>query len=98
MGARPGPIQGTLFILISMFEAMLFVTSSDYINRLIPSQYRATIISFSSMVFSVVMIVIFSSFGKMADTFSFGIAFISLAAVGSFLYGLNMRVLAKLEM
>ncbi|HOY27209.1 MAG TPA: MFS transporter [Mesotoga sp.] len=92
------PFKAPFFILISMFEAMLFVASSDYINRLIPSQYRATIISFSSMAFSVVMIAIFPSFGKMADAFSFGIAFISLAAVGSLLYGLNMWVLAKLEM
>ena len=85
------------FVAISTVESMLFVTTNDYINRLIPSRYRATIISFASMMFSFMMITIFPVFGKIADTFSFKVSFTVLATVASLMYLINMFVLSKLR-
>ncbi|HNQ70926.1 MFS transporter, partial [Mesotoga prima] len=84
------------FMVVTMIEAMLFVAGNDYINKLIPSKSRATIISFASMMYSLVMIVFFPIFGRIADTVSFGVAFISLAVMASCLYVLSMYLLKKI--
>lgn len=85
------------FVIVSIIESMLFVATNDYINKLIPSRFRATVISFGSMMFSLMMITIFPIFGKIADTFSFRIAFIVLAVVASVLYIVNMFILVKID-
>ena len=51
----------------SFFNAMLYPLQSASLNRLIPSEQRATIISVGSMVFSVFMIVLFPIMGFVAD-------------------------------
>jgi len=81
------------FLSISIVESMLFVAGTDYLNKLIPSKSRATIISFSSMVYSLTMIIIFPIFGRIADRVSFGVAFFSLALAASFLYVISMYLL-----
>jgi len=63
------------FILLSIVESLLFVTFSDYINQLIPSENRATLLSFQAMIFSIMMIIIFPSVGWIADNFHFKTAF-----------------------
>jgi len=84
------------FMVVAMIEAMLFVAGNDYINKLIPSRSRATIISFASMMYSLVMIIFFPIFGRIADTISFGVAFVSLAVMASCLYVLSMYLLKKI--
>lgn len=74
------------FIANTALESILFVSGSKYINNLIPSKYRATIISVGSMMFSFSMIAIFPIFGYIADTMSFFAAFISLAVTSSVLF------------
>jgi MFS family permease len=83
-------------MVVAMIEAMLFVAGNDYINKLIPSRSRATIISFASMMYSLVMIIFFPIFGRIADTISFGVAFVSLAVMASCLYVLSMYLLKKI--
>lgn len=91
------PYKIPFFIVISLIEAMLFVVSNDYINRLIPSRSRATIISFASMAYSIVMILVFPVFGRLADSFSYRIAFMALAVAGSVLYIMNMFIMSRIE-
>ena len=57
------PWSGLFFIAGGLVEGLLIVAVSDYINKLIPSEYRATILSFQSMCFSMGMIVLFPLIG-----------------------------------
>ena len=67
------------FVFLSLVEGAMFVSISDYINRLIPSEQRATILSFQSMLFSILMIVLFPLVGKIGDLFGLGRAFFIIA-------------------
>ncbi|WP_432406672.1 MFS transporter [Wukongibacter sp. M2B1] len=78
------------YILMMAVDGVIFVAISDYMNRLIPSQNRATILSFASMVFSFFMIFIFPLIGKIGDMYSLQRAFILLAGVGSILVIVNV--------
>lgn len=40
------------FAAIGFVDSLMYVVYSDYINRLLPSDKRATLLSFSSMIFS----------------------------------------------
>jgi MFS family permease len=62
-------------ILRGAVEGILFVSFSDSINRLIPSEHRATLLSFEAMSFSVMMIVFFPAIGAVADRMGFKAAF-----------------------
>ncbi|MCX7031385.1 MAG: MFS transporter [Spirochaetes bacterium] len=62
-------------ILRAAVEGILYVSFSDSINRLIPSEHRATLLSFESMSFSVMMIFLFPVIGAVADRMGFKIAF-----------------------
>ncbi len=70
------------FILLSIADSALFVASSNFVNQLIPSHQRATIISIGSMLFSFAMIIIFPLFGGIAGSYGFTVAFWVLAAGG----------------
>jgi MFS family permease len=60
---------GIGMIGIFILDAGLCVILGDYINRLIPSKQRATILSIQSMVFSLLMILLFPLVGKIGDIF-----------------------------
>jgi MFS family permease len=62
-------------ILLAAVEGILYVSFSDSINRLIPSENRATLLSFEAMSFSVMMIVLFPAIGAVADAAGFKVAF-----------------------
>ena len=78
-----------LFIIMMVTESVIFVAVSDYINKMIPSENRATILSFASMVFSFFMITLFPMIGIIGDKYSLSFAFICLAVVGSILVLIN---------
>ncbi|MDF2530933.1 MAG: major facilitator superfamily 1 [Clostridia bacterium] len=78
-----------LFIIMMVTEGIIFVAVSDYINKMIPSENRATILSFASMVFSFFMITLFPVIGVIGDRYSLSFAFICLAMVGSILVVAN---------
>ncbi len=71
------------FIAGGIVEGLLIVAVSDYINRMIPSEYRATILSFQSMCFSMGMIFLFPLFGWLADYWSMTGGFIIIASLAS---------------
>lgn len=78
-----------LFIIMMVTESVIFVATSDYINKMIPSENRATILSFASMVFSFFMITMFPLVGVIGDRYSLRTAFVCLGAVGSVLVLVN---------
>lgn len=83
-------IQGVeryVFVLLSVIEVMLFIAVQDYINKRIPSQQRATILSLQSMVFSAYMIVLFPVAGVIGDAYGLGTSFIVIAVVATICLG-----------
>ncbi len=64
---RTAAVSFAGFGLSSFFNAMLYPLQSEELNSRIPSGQRATIISVSSMFFSVVMIVLFPLIGWAGD-------------------------------
>ena len=76
------------FGIMSYANALLYPIQSDSLNKLIPSEQRATIISIDSMLFSLSMICIFPICGLLADKFSlnkifFILGIIQLCLIGS---------------
>lgn len=67
-----------MFLIASFANALLYPIQSDSLNRLIPSEQRATIISVNSMLFSLMMIVIFPLAGFAAELMGFGKTFFFL--------------------
>jgi len=77
------------FIIMMLTESVIFVATSDYINKMIPSENRATILSFESMVFSFFMITLFPVIGLVGDKYSLSFAFVCLGIVGSIILLIN---------
>lgn len=75
-------VEKYAFICLTAIEGLLFVVMGDYINKMIPSDKRATILSFQSMLFSLFMIVLFPTVGKVGDVIGLRNAFI-VVAVGA---------------
>jgi predicted MFS family arabinose efflux permease len=81
------------FTVIAMFDSLMYVVYFDYVNRLIPSAERATLLSFSSMVFSFFMVLIFPVFGKIGDLLGLNYAFGFVACVATALVLVNLAIL-----
>jgi len=80
------------FILINSIESIIFIAVSDYTNKLIPSNKRATILSMGSMIFSLYMIIIFPLIGKLGDVYSLQFSFGVLALIASIMAVINIIV------
>ncbi len=87
-GIALSPWKSPFFILTGLSEGILFIAVSDYINRDIPSALRATILSFQSMVFSLLMIFLFPLLGWIGDRWSLQLGFLLSASAALGLYGL----------
>ncbi|EQB89509.1 MFS family permease [Clostridium punense] len=85
------------FVLLMITEGIIYVSISDYINKMIPSENRATILSFASMIFSFFMITLFPIVGLLGDKFSLSIAFKFLGSVGIVFIVINSYILLKRE-
>lgn len=83
------------FILLTVTEGVIYVAISDYINKMIPSENRATILSFASMVFSFFMITLFPLVGFIGDRYSLSISFKFLGILGIILVIINSYILSK---
>ncbi len=79
------PYSFFFYILLGPVEGYLIATMGTYINHLITSKERATVLSMQSMIFSIIMILIFPAFGAVADIFSAALAFKILAVIISLL-------------
>lgn len=74
------------FVLLGFLDSLLYIIISDYINKIIPSKERATVLSFSSFAFSIVMIIVFPILGAIATYSTFKISFLFLAILVTMLY------------
>lgn len=83
------------YVIIGIADSIVCVTTGDYINKLIPSKSRATILSFQSMIFSFFMILLFPLIGKIGDATSLNTSFIFMAVVGSVLVIINIYILKR---
>lgn len=81
------------FMFIGFFDSLMYVVYSDYINKLIPSSRRATLLSFSSMIFSFFMIFVFPIFGAISDHYGLEYGFLAIALVATAFAIANMIVL-----
>lgn len=82
-GIALSSIPALFFVLLGILEGVLLVAVSDYINRLIPSRYRATILSYQSMVFSFFMILLFPLVGWIGENWNLSLGFFVLALIAS---------------
>lgn len=85
------------YIMTGIIEGVLVVAISDYLNRLIPSENRATVLSFQNMAFSFFMIIVFPFIGWIGDNYSLPAAFIIMSAAGSLMYVFFLILLNKTE-
>ncbi|MEG0309074.1 MAG: MFS transporter [Clostridium sp.] len=81
LGVSTGVTSIIGFIIFSAIINSLYPISSDYINKLIPSAQRATLISVQSMCFSLFMIVVFPIIGVIGQFVSLDFTFIILSGV-----------------
>lgn len=70
-------------VIMTMSESVFFIVTSDYINKLIPSEQRATVLSFQSMAFSFFMILLFPVVGKIGDLYGLINAFRLVAIIST---------------
>jgi MFS family permease len=89
-------IHFVFFIMLNISEGFLYVAVYDYINKLIPSNTRATILSYSSMAFSFFMIIFFPLTGYIGDNYSLKFAFIILSVILTILVFVNFFVQTKI--
>lgn len=81
LSSSKGIVSVIGFIMFSMSINILYPVSSNYINKLIPSAQRATLISVQSICFSIFMIMIFPLLGFIGQFSSLNISFIVLAVI-----------------
>ena len=81
------------FICIGFFDSLTYVIYFDYINRLIPSDKRATLLSVSSMAFSFYMLWVFPLVGAIGESFGLERAFVVVAIGATCLVLINFWLL-----
>ncbi len=84
------------FIITGLIDGLLYVAVQDYINKMIPSERRATVLSFQSMTFSLYMIIFFPAIGFFGDRFGLEYSFVGLAITGTVMYGFYLLLTRKI--
>lgn len=74
-----GYISIGLFLITSALQGIGYPIFSNYINSLIPSEYRATLLSFDSLSFSICMVTLFPLVGFIGDEIGLNTSFIVTA-------------------
>jgi len=89
------PWKPAFYCLTGIIEGLLYVAIQDYLNRMIPSERRATILSFQSMAFSLYMILLFPLIGFIGSRYSLDTAFRGLAGTALVLYLAYLAIFRK---
>lgn len=82
------------FVLLGAFESVMYVVVLNHMNHIIPSDKRATVLSISSMMFSVMMILVFPVVGLLSDLYSFKVGFLfnaGIVTIGYIVYLIRYR-------
>ncbi len=74
------PYSFFFYILLGPVEGYVIAAMGTYINELITSKERATVLSMQSMIFSIIMILMFPAFGAVADAAGTDRAFMLFAS------------------
>jgi MFS family permease len=90
------PYASFFFIITGLIDGLLYVAIQDYINKMIPSERRATVLSFQSMIFSLYMIIFFPGIGFFGDRFGLEYSFTGLAVIGTVMYGFYLLFTRKI--
>ncbi len=69
------------FVIVGFIDSLFYVVLFDYINRLIPSETRASVLSFFGMCFSLVMIFTFPIMGWIGEMSSIWYAYLFIAII-----------------
>lgn len=75
------PVSVVLFVTACFANALLYPIQSISLNRLIPSGQRATLISVGSMLFSVIMVLLFPAAGVAAEQIGLSGTFLLLGVL-----------------
>lgn len=75
------PVSVVLFVTACFANALLYPIQSICLNRLIPSGQRATLISVGSMLFSIIMVLLFPAAGAAAERIGLSGAFLLLGVL-----------------
>lgn len=97
LGTAFSSVPALFFLGMAAIDGLLFVTFSGYVNQLIPSAHRATLLSFQSMLFSLMMIIVFPIIGWTTEHYGFQFSFkvlffLSLPIMGYALLGLSKKI------
>ncbi len=80
------------FVILMILESVSYITVNDYINKEIPSDKRATLLSMGSMIFSLMMVLLFPLFGLIGDHFGIPMAIVGLASLMTLFAFINLKV------
>lgn len=94
-GVALTPYSMVFYTLSASIEGLLIPTISTYLNQLIPSRFRATILSFQSMAYSLFMIAIFPLVGLIGNLASLNHAFTLLSSIATMLVIPYLVMLSK---
>lgn len=81
------------FIILGLLDSIFYIVLVDYINRMVSSEVRATVLSVFGMMFSIVMIVLFTVIGYIIDTVSFEMGFLILAIIVTLFFVFSLFVI-----
>ena len=84
------------YIIMGLCEMIIWVVVGNYINMLIPSESRATILSFRSMIFSFFMVALFPVVGKLGDIIGLANTFRIIFYVMLILVCINTTIVMKI--
>ena len=74
----------TLLVIWALMFAAIMPVRQAYLNALIPSEQRATVLSFDSLLGSGGGVVIQPALGKVADVWSYPVSYLACAAIQLF--------------
>jgi len=83
------------FIITGFVDGILYVAIQDYLNKMIPSERRATVLSFQSMSFSLYMVIFFPVIGFFGGSYGLKYAFTGLAIAGTVMYMVYLWITRK---
>lgn len=95
MGIPFFPISIIAMIFIGFVESLLYVSVTTFLNEIISSDTRATLLSCMSMIDSIVMVLYFPTFGWIGSHFGLKNAFLTLAVISTLVYIVYQRIIRK---
>jgi len=81
------------FIVLGVMDSIFYIVLVDYMNRMVSSEVRATVLSVFGMMFSIVMIITFTLIGYIIDMVGFSAGFFVLAIIVTVFYAILLFIL-----